>query len=56
MIKCLKAQAAIMPTSRGRSVELVMVMCNAGDAINQEKTPAHSKGNKATKVSKPASW
>jgi hypothetical protein len=56
MIKCSKAQAAIMPTSRGCSAELVMATRSAGDVINQRKTPAHSKSNKAIKAPEPASW
>jgi hypothetical protein len=56
MIKCSKAQAAIMPAPRGRSVEPAMATRSAGDAVNQGKTPAHSKGNKATKAPESASW
>jgi hypothetical protein len=45
-----------MPTPRGRSAELVMATHSIGDAVNQGKTPAYSKGNKATEAPKPASW
>jgi hypothetical protein len=40
----------------GRNIELAIVTRNAGDVINQGKTPAHNKGNKATKAPEPASW
>jgi hypothetical protein len=56
MIKCSKAQATIIPALRGRSAELAIATRNAGDAINQGKTPAYSKSNKATKALEPASW
>jgi hypothetical protein len=41
---------------RGRSAEPAMITRSADDAINQGKTPAHSKGNKAIKAPEPASW
>jgi hypothetical protein len=56
MIKCSKAQAAIMLAPRGRSVESVMATRSVSDIVNQGKTPTHSKSNKATKAPEPASW
>jgi hypothetical protein len=45
-----------MPAPRGRSAEPAMATRNANDVINQGKTPAYSKDNKATKAPEPASW
>jgi hypothetical protein len=45
-----------MLASRERSVELMMTTRSVGDIVNQGKTPIYSKGNKATKAPKPASW
>jgi hypothetical protein len=56
MIKCSKAQAAIMLAPQRRSLGLAITTRSVGDAINQGKTPAHSEGNKATKAPEPASW
>jgi hypothetical protein len=44
-----------MSTPRGRSAESAMATRSVGDAINQGKTPAHNKSNKATKALEPAS-
>jgi hypothetical protein len=56
MIKCLKAQAAIMLTSQGRNAGLAMTTRSVGDVVNQGKTLTHSESNKAIKASEPISW
>jgi hypothetical protein len=43
-----------MPTPRGRSAELAMATRSVNDVVNQGKTPAHSKSNKATEAPEPA--
>jgi preprotein translocase subunit SecA len=55
MIKCSKAQAAIMLAPRGRSAELAMTTYNVDDVINQGKTTIYSESNKIIKAPEPAS-